>query len=69
MGDSHSYGNTAKMNKAWPKVLARLTDKNVYNLALGGSGSNQYYSLFETKAFGLKPATIIGGVYVGGRLR
>ena len=28
-GDSHSYGNTAKMNEAWPKVLARLTSKNM----------------------------------------
>jgi hypothetical protein len=29
------------MNEAWPKVLARLTGKNVYNLAMSGYGPNQ----------------------------
>ena len=33
LGASHTYGNTAKMNEAWRKVLARLTGKNVYNRA------------------------------------
>ena len=33
------------MNEAWAKVLARLTGKNVYNLAMGGYGPNQYYYL------------------------
>ncbi len=46
-------------------MLSRLTGKNVYNLALGGYGPNQYYYLLQTKAFGLKPATIIGGLYMG----
>ena len=65
LGDSHSYGNTAKMNEALPKVLARLTGKNVYSLAMGGCGPNQYYYLLQTKAFGLKLATIICGLYMG----
>jgi hypothetical protein len=65
LGDSHSYGNTAKLNEAWPKVLARLTGKNVYNLAMSGCGPNQYYYLLQTKAFGLKPAMIICGLYMG----
>jgi len=65
LGNSHSYGNTAKMNEAWPKVLARLTGKNVYSLAMGGYGPNQYYYLLQTKAFGLKLATIICGLYRG----
>ena len=47
--DFHSYGNTAKMNEAWPKVLARLTGKNVYSLAMGGCGPNQHYYLLRTK--------------------
>jgi hypothetical protein len=63
--DSHSYGNTAKMNEAWPKVLARLTSKNMYSLAMGGFGPNQYYYLLRKKAFGLKLATIICGLYMG----
>jgi hypothetical protein len=45
-------------------VLARLTGKNVYNLAMSGYGPNQYYCLLQTKAFGLKPATIICGLYM-----
>ncbi len=65
LGASLSYGNTAKMNQAWPKVLARLTGKNVYNLAMDGYGPNQYYYLLQTKAFGLKLATIICGLYMG----
>ena len=32
---------------------------------MGGYGPNQYYCLLQTKAFGLKPATIIGGLYMG----
>jgi hypothetical protein len=59
------YGNTAKLNEAWPKVLARLTGKNVYNLAMGGYSPNQYYYLLQTKAFGLKLATIICCLYIG----
>jgi hypothetical protein len=53
------------MNQASPKVLERSTGKNVYNLVMGGYGPNQYYCLLQTKAFGLKPATIIGGLYMG----
>ena len=26
LGDSHTYGNTARMNEAWPKVLAPPND-------------------------------------------
>jgi hypothetical protein len=32
---------------------------------MGGYGPNQYYCLLQTKAFGLKPATIIGDLYMG----
>jgi len=41
------------MKEAWPKVLARLTGKNMYSLAMGDFGPNQYYYyLLRTKAFG-----------------
>jgi len=62
-GDSHTY--TVKMNEAWPKVLGAINGKNVYNLAMRGYGPNQHYYLLQTKAFGLKPATIICGLYMG----
>jgi hypothetical protein len=54
------------LNEGWPKGLARLTGKNGYNLAMGGYRPNQYYYLLQTKAFGLKLATIICGSYIGG---
>jgi hypothetical protein len=59
------YGNTAKLNETLPKVLARLTGKNVYNLAMGGQDPNQYYHLLQMKASSLKLATIICGLYIG----
>jgi len=65
VGDSHTYGNCAKMNEAWPKVLGRLMTNDVYNLGMGGYGPNQYYYLLKTKAVTLKPATIVCGFYMG----
>jgi hypothetical protein len=65
IGDSHTYGNCAQMQESWPHVLGRLTGQAVYNLGLGGYGPNQYYHLFRTKALGLKPRTIICGLYMG----
>jgi hypothetical protein len=65
IGDSHTYGNAARMDDAWPQVLGRLTHESVYNLALGGYGPNQYYYLLKTKALELKPRVIICGFYMG----
>src|SRR4051812_5301457 len=65
LGDSHTFGNTAKMDEAWPSVVARLTGRSVYNLAMGGYGPNQYYYLLKTKGVVLKPRTVICGLYMG----
>jgi len=65
VGDSHTYGNTARMVDSWPYVLARLSGRPVYNMALGGYGPNQYFYLSNTKAFALKPKMIIWGFYMG----
>ena len=35
IGDSHTFGNTAKMDESWPYVLGRLRGQNVYNMGLG----------------------------------
>src|SRR5260370_897219 len=32
VGDSHTYGNTARMVDSWPYVLGRLTGRQVYNM-------------------------------------
>jgi len=65
LGDSHTYGNTAKMTESWPFVLGRLTGMSVYNLGLGGYGPNQYLYLLKNKALGLHPRVIICGLWLG----
>lgn len=65
LGDSHTYGNTAKMIEAWPRVVGRATGRTVYNLGLGGYGPNQYYYLFKTRALTLNPRVILCGIYFG----
>lgn len=64
IGDSHTYGNTARMEDSWPYVLGRLTGRSVYNLGLGGYGPNQYFHLLS-KGLSLKPRIIICGLYMG----
>ena len=65
IGDSHTYGNTARMEDSWPYVLGRLTGRTVYNMGMGGYGPNQYLYLLETRALSLKPRIIICGFYMG----
>jgi hypothetical protein len=65
VGDSHTYGNTARMVDSWPYVLAHLSGQKVYNMGLGGYGPNQYFYLSKAKAFSLKPKMIIWGLYMG----
>jgi len=65
VGDSHTYGNSARMVDSWPYVLSRLTGRKVYNMGLGGYGPNQYFYLSKTKALSLKPKMIIWGLYMG----
>ena len=65
VGDSHTYGNTAKMVESWPYVLGQLTGRSTYDMALGGYGPNQYFYLSNTKALTLKPRMIIWGLYMG----
>jgi hypothetical protein len=65
IGDSHTYGNTARMEDSWPYVLGRLTGSRVYNMGMGGYGPNQYYHLLKTRALALKPRLIIVGLYMG----
>src|SRR5262245_57043538 len=59
IGDSHTYGNTATMADSWPYVLGRLSGRQVYNMALGGYGPNQYFYLLQTRALKLKPRVVV----------
>jgi hypothetical protein len=65
IGDSHTYGNNAKMAEAWPAVAAQETRLSVYNLGLGGYGPNQYYQLLKTRGLSLKPRFVVAGIYMG----
>lgn len=65
LGDSHTYGNTAKMRDAWPQVVARETGLSVFNMGLGGYGPNQYYELLTTRALSLHPKQVLVGLYLG----
>jgi hypothetical protein len=65
VGDSHTYGNTARMDESWPYVLERLTGRHVYNMGMGGYGPNQYFYLSKIKALSLRPRMIIWGLYMG----
>jgi hypothetical protein len=65
VGDSHTYGNTARMVDSWPYALGGLTGQKVYNMSLGGYGPNQYFYLSKNKALSLKPKMIIWGLYMG----
>jgi len=65
VGDSHTYGNTARMKESWPYVLGQLTGRRVYNMGMGGYGPNQYFYLSTTKALSLKPRMLIWGLYMG----
>ena len=65
VGDSHTYGNTARMVDAWPYVLGQLTGRQVYNMGMGGYGPNQYFYLSKTRALSLKPNVLLWGLYMG----
>jgi hypothetical protein len=65
VGDSHTFGNTAKMDESWPYVLGRLTGRHVYNMGMGGYGPNQYFHLSNSKALSLQPNMIVWGLYMG----
>ena len=65
VGDSHTFGNTAKMDEAWPQVVSRQRGLTVYNLGVGGYGPNQYYELLTTRGLSLRPKHVVCGLYMG----
>lgn len=65
VGDSHTFGNTARMEDSWPYVLGKLTGYSVYNMGMGGYGPNQYFYLSNARALSLKPKMIVWGLYMG----
>jgi hypothetical protein len=65
VGDSHTFGNTARMEDSWPSVLAASTGLSTYNMGLGGYGPVQYFHLLSTKGMNLHPEWVLCGLYMG----
>lgn len=63
IGDSHTYCFNAQNEQTWPNILKRKTNKNVYNLGIGGYGFLQYFALTK-KAIALKPKYILIALYL-----
>lgn len=68
IGDSQTYGVSARSRSAWPSLLQEMTGKTVYNLSLPGYDPVDYYYLMQTEAFRLNPSVIIVGFYLGNDL-
>jgi len=69
IGDSHTYGISARARDSWPSALGRMTGKTVYNMSLGGYGPAEYLYLMENEALALHPKIIMAGFYLGNDLR
>jgi lysophospholipase L1-like esterase len=69
IGDSHTYGISARASESWPSVLGMITGKSVYNVSLGGYGPAEYLYLMETEALALHPEIIIAGFYLGNDIK
>jgi len=68
LGDSHTYGISATAGNSWPNTLQKMSNKEIYNLSLGGYGPAEYLYLMEEKALKLDPELIIVGFYLGNDL-
>ncbi len=69
IGDSHTYGISARASESWPSALRRLTGKTVYNVSLGGYGPAEYLYLMEKEVLAFHPEIIIAGFYLGNDLK
>ena len=68
IGDSHTYGISAKASDTWPSFLEKLSGEKTYNLSLPGYGPVEYYYLLKNKAFDLYPSVVVVGLYFGNDL-
>jgi hypothetical protein len=65
LGDSMTYGISARARDSWPSVIGSISGENVYNMGLGGYGPIQYLYLMRTRVVELQPKTVIVGFYFG----
>ena len=67
LGDSQTWGVNVQSADAWPQQLAKVSQRSVYNMSVGGYGPIQYWRLTE-KAFSFSPKVIVVGLYFGNDL-
>src|SRR5262249_52649294 len=61
IGDSMTYGMTARAHESWPAVLAEMRGGSFYNMGLGGYGQIKYLHLIKPLAVRLRPKTVFSG--------
>lgn len=69
IGDSHTYGVSAKSENSWPSLLGKLSQKSVYNMGHGGYDPIKYVYLLEKYGLQLNPSIIFVGFYYGNDIR
>lgn len=67
IGDSHTYGNNAILERNWPNSMVKsmkLHTPVLYNMSVGGWGAAEYFEIFF-KALYLQPRVVIIAFYTG----
>ena len=68
IGDSQTYGVSAKSSDSWPSQLSRKGKIDVYNLSLGGYGPLEYLHLLEEYQSKIQFNHLVVGLYLGNDL-
>lgn len=69
LGDSFAEGSNVSDEHAWPRRLADLTGKLVYNLGMSGYDPFNYLAALQEIGLGLKPRYVLCGLYEGNDFR
>lgn len=67
LGDSWTYGAGVASDAAWPHVLSKRLNRQVYNMGVPGTGPLQSHEVL-TQALQLHPKVVIFGFYFGNDL-
>lgn len=68
VGDSMTYGVSARASESWPSWLARFSGLSVYNAGVGAYGPVEYVKVVLDYASRLRPSDIVVGIYLGNDL-
>jgi len=67
LGDSMTYGVGVAPEESWPRQLATLAGRTMYNISYGGYGPVHSLLLWD-EALSFQPHVVIEAVYVGNDL-